>query len=132
MADFPLLLAGPIVRRVEPTLVSIWVALSEPRSVRLAVFEGRVQTGGGPGIFAGAAAVAMGAANTLRLGDHLHVAVVYAELLPDEPLFPGLNYSYNVGFGPFRDGVKQGGSMRRAWWTWRPTSTPRASSRTRR
>ena len=112
MADFPLLLAGPVVRRVEPTLATIWVALSQPRAVLLSVFQGRVQTGGGPGLFEGAESlVARGAANTLRLGDKLHVAVVYAELLREEPLFPGLNYSYNVGFGPFLASDPQGGSF---------------------
>ena len=112
MADFPLVLAGPVLRRVQPTLATIWVALSRPRAVRLSVFEGRVQTGGGSEMFTDlSAAVAMGAANTVRVGDRLHVAVVYAELLPGEPLFPGLNYSYHLGFGPFRDGVAQGASM---------------------
>ena len=112
MADFPLILAGPIVRRVEPRLATIWVALSQPRAVLLSIFRGRVQTGGGPGIFTGTDGLEMsGAANTLRLGDHLHVAVVYAEFLADEPMFPGLNYSYDVGFGPFVASVRQGGSM---------------------
>ena len=29
------MLAGPILRRVEPTLVSVWVALSEPGTIRV-------------------------------------------------------------------------------------------------
>jgi hypothetical protein len=36
----PLLLAGPIVRRVEANLVAVWVALSEPATVRLSIWEG--------------------------------------------------------------------------------------------
>ena len=36
----PLLLAGPIVRRVEPNLVAVWVAVSEPATVRLSIWEG--------------------------------------------------------------------------------------------
>ena len=45
--DLPLLLAGPIVRRVEPTLASVWVALSEPATVTLKIWEGRVTAGSG-------------------------------------------------------------------------------------
>ena len=43
--SLPLLLAGPILRRVEPTLVSVWAAFSEPVSVRLLVWEGRAESG---------------------------------------------------------------------------------------
>jgi len=39
--SLPLLLAGPILRRVEPTLVSVWVALRDPCNVLLKVWEGR-------------------------------------------------------------------------------------------
>jgi hypothetical protein len=42
---FPLLLAGPILRRVEPALVSVWVALRDPSSVRVLVWEGRAESG---------------------------------------------------------------------------------------
>jgi len=42
--NLPLLLAGPILRRVEPTLVSVWVALRDPCDVRLKVWEGRAET----------------------------------------------------------------------------------------
>jgi hypothetical protein len=31
MAELPFTLAGPILRRVEPRLVAVWVALREPR-----------------------------------------------------------------------------------------------------
>ena len=55
--QWPLVLAGPIVRRVEPGRVSVWVALKEPRSVRLTVFPAPVDTGSGTGVFAGPAPV---------------------------------------------------------------------------
>src|SRR5687768_1321204 len=35
--ELPLMLAGPILRRVEPTLVSVWVALSAGHDPYLAV-----------------------------------------------------------------------------------------------
>jgi hypothetical protein len=114
LADLPLVLAGPILRRVEPTLVTVWVATSQPRAVLLSIFEGRVQTGGGPGIFTfgdGELPRGFGAANTLRVGESLHVAVVYAETLPEQPFLPGINYSYNVGLGPFVATEAPGRSM---------------------
>ncbi len=99
MADLPLILAGPILRRVEPRLVTVWVALSSPQTLLLTVFEGREKTGTGTQIFSGGQPKAKGAANTLRLGDKLHIGVVFAELpASDQPLLPGLNYSYNLAF----------------------------------
>ena len=92
--DLPLLLAGPIVRRVEPTLASVWVALSEPATVTLKIWEGRVTAGSGnllnstepPG------------APTLRVGDKLHIAVPLIKILPTSPrlLEPGKIYSYDL------------------------------------
>jgi hypothetical protein len=92
--DLPLLLAGPIVRRVEPTLASVWVALSEPATVTLKIWEGRVSAGSGnllnstepPG------------ASTLRVGDKLHIAVPLIEIPPTSPrlLEPGKIYSYDI------------------------------------
>ncbi|MBA2680765.1 MAG: hypothetical protein H0U76_20515, partial [Ktedonobacteraceae bacterium] len=34
----PLILAGPIVRRVEPQLVTVWLALKEARDVTLYIY----------------------------------------------------------------------------------------------
>ena len=106
MADLPLILAGPILRRVEPRLVSVWVALSQPHAVLLSVFEGRQQAGTAAGVFTDGQPLARGATNTLSLGDKLHVAVVVAELAgaPAAPLVSGLNYSYNVAFAPTQPG----------------------------
>lgn len=41
MPDFnnlPPILAGPLLRRVEPTLVCVWVALSIPRTIELGLW----------------------------------------------------------------------------------------------
>lgn len=91
-----LLLAGPIVRRVEPRLVSVWVATSEPCTVRLKVWPDQVSAGVGAGVFDKGGAVATGERPTLRVGAGLHVAVVVAE--PAPALNPGSRYSYNVTF----------------------------------
>src|SRR6266516_2246600 len=72
--DLPLLLAGPILRRVEPGLVSVWLAFSESCRVRLRVWEGRAETGR-PTPFA----VSMDT-STVRVGARLHVVEVTVEL----------------------------------------------------
>ena len=97
MAAVPLiLLAGPIVRRVEPRLAAVWVALNQPRAVRLALYDGRQQAPVTP------QPLAAGAANTLRVGASLHLAVVVVELkAPAPPLNPGRNYAYNLHFHAF-------------------------------
>ena len=45
--ELPLLLAGPILRRVETTLATVWIALSEEATARLLVWEGSVEAGAG-------------------------------------------------------------------------------------
>jgi hypothetical protein len=69
--DLPLLLAGPILRRVEPTLVSVWVALSRRSALRLLVWEGRAETARPDPFLESATPV-----STLRVGARLHVAQV--------------------------------------------------------
>ena len=113
MADLPLILAGPILRRVEPRLVAVWVALSDRRSLLLTVFEGRQPAGAGTGVFTGGTPRVRGATNSLRIGDKLHVAVVVAEVppAPAQALTPGVNYSYNVGLAPFDQGAAQAAKL---------------------
>lgn len=97
MEHWPLLLAGPIVRRVEPALVSVWVALKEPRQVRLSIWQGVRGTGSGEGLDSGDAALFSGDADTIRVGERLHVAVVAAS--PSAALPAGQTFSYNLAFG---------------------------------
>ena len=90
--NLPLILAGPILRRVEPRLVSVWVALSEPaRKLKLVLWEGRatpdmtsLMSGPDP------------AAETLRLGDKLHLALVTLKIPTEQSLLPGRVYSYDL------------------------------------
>lgn len=90
--ELPLLLAGPIVRRVEPTLASVWVALSKPATVTLRIWEGRVSTGSGNVLNVS------DPTPTLRIGDELHVALPLIKILPTSPrlLEPGKIYSYDI------------------------------------
>ncbi|HKS58236.1 MAG TPA: hypothetical protein VJS12_23270 [Steroidobacteraceae bacterium] len=90
--DLPLLLAGPIVRRVEPALASVWIALSKPATVTLKIWEGRVSTG------AGNVLNVSDPTPTIRIGDELHVALPLIKILPTSPrlLEPGKIYSYDL------------------------------------
>ena len=72
--SLPLLLAGPILRRVEPTLASVWVALRDQCDVRLKVWEGRAETGR-PTPLAQSFLTP-----TLRLGAQLHLVQVTVQL----------------------------------------------------
>jgi len=83
-------LAGPIVRRVEPTLASVWIALRKPASVRLDLFRGRGRRETMQVV--PAAPLPTGTMtprglppdpHTLALGKSLHVAV--ALLVPESP-----------------------------------------------
>lgn len=98
MPDFnnlPVILAGPMVRRVDPSAVSVWVALSAPRTVELGIWTGL--TAATAGFFGNGTAEHTGTANTIRLGDKLHLAIVTVAA----PLIPGQIYSYNLVFtGP--------------------------------
>jgi hypothetical protein len=93
IAALPLILAGPIVRRVEPESATIWLALKEPRLVTLHVYARDS---------AGESVPRMeGTSHTLRLGDHLHVVAVTARAMSqDEKLDWGESYCYDVFFRP--------------------------------
>jgi hypothetical protein len=98
----PLLLAGPIVRRVEPRLVAVWVALRDPVPITLHVWSGQQNAASAAGSVtpAQAAVVTSAPISPRRFGQKLHVAVVTAELTAPTPaLTPGQLYSYDLTFG---------------------------------
>jgi hypothetical protein len=88
----PLVLAGPILRRVEPKLVSVWIALSRPASITITLWQGRVKGGAGE-LFRSNPPT-----KTLRIADNLHVAVALARIANDSAtvLKPGIIYSYDL------------------------------------
>ena len=92
--DLPLLLCGPILRRVEPTLVSVWVALRDPGTVAIRLWEGLVSSGAGNMLISSEPQ----GTPTLRVGPRLHIAVATLKIPPTSPrvLQPGRNYSYDV------------------------------------
>ena len=89
----PLVLAGPILRRVEPNLVAAWLALSEPASVAVTLFRGRTKAATLDPLFRSDPPT-----RTLRCADRLHVAVALARIPQgsDKTLEPGVVYSYDV------------------------------------
>ena len=90
--SLPFVLAGPILRRVEPKLVSVWVGLSRPAKVTVTLWKGR--TKGGAGEFFRSNPPTQ----TLRIADNLHVAVALARISPDSQkiLKPNVIYSYDL------------------------------------
>lgn len=94
--DLPLILAGPIVRRVEPTLASVWVALSEPRSVQLAIWTGPIVVPTSGTFFGTVGSTGTGTAMaSRRIGAKLHVALATIDLTA-APLVPGQSNAYNL------------------------------------
>lgn len=94
MTPLPLILAGPIVRRVEPTLASVWVALRDPATVTLKLWEGRVTAGSGTMLIS----TDPPGTPTFAIGAKLHVVVTTVKILPTSPrlLQPGKIYSYDL------------------------------------
>jgi hypothetical protein len=89
----PLVLAGPILRRVEPTLVSVWIALSRPANVTITTWEGRTKPGASGEFFRSNPPTP-----TLRIADNLHVAVALLRIPSgSQKVFkPGVVYSYDL------------------------------------
>ena len=114
----PLLLAGPMLRRVEPTLVCVWVALTESAALRLRLWEGRAAFDA-PNVL-----VESGPEHQqiVRCGQQLFVAMVALTIDATSPkkLQPGRLYAYDLeitvgntthtlkSLGLLRDGVVEG------------------------
>ncbi|MCM2393262.1 peptidoglycan-binding protein [Streptomyces albipurpureus] len=87
----PLVVAGPVLRRVDDQGVTVFVVTREPRQVVVEVIPGS-----GP---ADAAPLLAGTAATVALGGHAHAVAVTATVTAQgAPLEPGTTYRYRVGF----------------------------------
>ncbi len=94
MPDLPLLLIGPILRRVEPHAVAVFVATSKAASVRVAVYDGQVDVASLPpelGSFE---------TQTTRFAAAFHAAVCLVSFADAASLQPGHLYSYDVRITP--------------------------------
>jgi hypothetical protein len=100
----PLMLAGPILRRVEPNLVAVWVALSRAATVKLTLWQG-LKDGVAAAVAHDTTPIPVAAR---RIGDSLHVALVTLKLAktPQKTLVPGINYSYDLEIVETPGGVK--------------------------
>jgi hypothetical protein len=87
-ASWPLVLAGPMPRRVVYDEASVFVACKHPRTVRLSLYDG---TGRDQHRL-----LHQAQAPTRPLGRFLHAAVVTAR--PPAALVPGKVYGYDLGF----------------------------------
>ena len=95
LASLPTLLCGPIVRKVLTDEVTVWVAFKTSVNVTLTIFERKNDGQKGNVIFSGSL-------QTVRVGEHLHLAAVRAK--PDAPtsankLLRGNIYYYNLTWG---------------------------------
>ncbi|HEY9880710.1 MAG TPA: PhoD-like phosphatase [Leptolyngbyaceae cyanobacterium] len=89
---WPLILAGPILRRTEPKAVTVWLALQTACQVSLAVYQtaqkGTVLT----------RKVLVGVGETVALGERLHVVAVTAYPVGEEALSSEVLYAYDLQF----------------------------------
>src|SRR5947199_387694 len=89
----PLILAGPLLRRVEPQAVTVWLALKEAQTITLRIYARNEQEQ--------LLQQFEGTHHTVRLGDHLHVVAVTARATTsDEYLTWGQLYYYDLFFQP--------------------------------
>jgi len=101
MPTLPLILAGPILRRVEPTSVSVWVALSKNAPVELHILNGNPPN-------------AVVAENTTwqqprRLGANLYVIMVTVDLVT--PLDRNQVYAYDLSVNDPTGAIESLGSL---------------------
>jgi hypothetical protein len=103
--QLPLILAGPILRRVDPSMVAVWMAFSEPAELELRVWEGRVAHDTTNPFFVSSAdppdpslPPPRPGADAIRIGEHLYLGLVTARIPPasGKTFQPDFLYSYDV------------------------------------
>lgn len=94
----PLVLCGPILRRVDPSSVTVWLALKASATVTVQVYSG-VTNGQGTG------QVQAGSRPTLRLGEYLHVVAVTTS---GTALESAVQYFYTITFDNTPYGSERG------------------------
>lgn len=95
----PLVLAGPILRRVDAAGCTVFMALSQPSIVEMRIWPGAQTSNGRGTVVSGTAILASGSAATRKFGANLHIAVVTVDLAAGAALQPGRLHSYDVMIG---------------------------------
>ncbi len=111
----PLILAGPILRKVTPKSVTVWLALSKSADVRLDVYSVDALVG---------RVLASGHRQTVSIGKNVHMVCVTARPVSGESdLTSGTVYSYDLTFTtptgnvPFPTAIGDSGSAAYAYGT---------------
>ncbi|HOY06576.1 MAG TPA: hypothetical protein PLO67_14310 [Saprospiraceae bacterium] len=90
-ANLPLILCGPILRRVDSQIASVWVALKQPQRIKLHLYLGYTDSNPNK-----TPDFSSGFIETLPVGAHLHIAMAY---VPTKGLLRnGGIYSYDLHF----------------------------------
>jgi hypothetical protein len=93
--SLPVIIAGPILRRVEKHTASVWIAARQPLSeVVLQVFEPDAADPGKTG-----ALILEGTGNTVAFGANLHIGLITAIVHEGRQLRGGAIYLYDLTFG---------------------------------
>ena len=88
--DLPPVLIGPILRRVEPSAVSVFVATRAAANVQVTIYDGQVDSTAPP------PSIATASADTTRFADAFHATVITVPFAGAAALQPGHLYSYDV------------------------------------
>lgn len=86
LSQKPRVLAGPLLRRVTPAAVSVWLALHTDATVTLTIQDDQGN------------ALLRGARATVAVGANLHIVVVTAAPIAGSELQPGIVYGYDLAF----------------------------------
>jgi hypothetical protein len=89
LAQLPLILAGPILRRTEPQSVSVWIVLQAAAAIQLQVLPAAGDT------IDATHPLLQGTATTIAIGKSLHVALITAQPISGECLTPNQLYAYD-------------------------------------
>ncbi|HET7791960.1 MAG TPA: hypothetical protein VFL64_01135, partial [Rhizobacter sp.] len=101
LATLPWVLAGPILRKVTGTSVTVWVALQEAALINLHIYDDTNKE------------VATGGRNTVAVGAHLHIAAVTAHPT-GAALKEGIVYHYDLTFAAAHKVADLGGATNSA------------------
>jgi hypothetical protein len=94
LAQLPLILAGPILRRTEPQSVSVWIVLQAAAAIQLQVLPAAGDT------IDATHPLLQGTATTIAIGKSLHVALITAQPISGECLTPNQLYAYDLKIYP--------------------------------